>query len=349
MIEVRRQLRHRLRGSPDSTIDLYDDYLRIGTAFDRDVRDHLRHQKLDQSRDAFFCFNGAANLCLDLCAQRGIPSVLDQIDAGPFEEKVVHDECRRWEGWEALSGRIPEQVWVNLRREWKSATRILVNSNWSRQALLQEGASEDKIVVIPLAYEPTVSTAVTPIRRSGPLRILWLGTVCLRKGIPYLFEAARMLGNRQIEFTVTGKLQITEWALRSAPPNVRFTGSIILDQIGQAYSNADLFVLPTISDGFALTQLEAMAHGLPVIATPNCGEVVSDGTDGFIVPARNGQALADAIVRLDEDRTLLESMSHAALAKSRTFTIDRYGRSVQDALARFRASQGRRELPRGTT
>jgi len=66
---------------------------------------------------------------------------------------------------------------------------------------------------------------------------------------------------------------------------------------------------------------EAMAHGLPVVTTPNCGRVVTDGVDGLMVPARDGQALAEAIEQLDDDRSLLRKMSENALQTVKIMTF----------------------------
>ena len=101
----------------------------------------------------------------------------------------------------------------------------------------------------------------------------------------------------------------------------------------ELYRTADAFVLPTISDGFAITQLEAMSYGLPVITTPNCGDVVTPGEDGYIVPIRDPQKLADAIAAFISDRDLLQRMSEKARAKSRTFTLARYANTIEDAVA----------------
>jgi glycosyltransferase involved in cell wall biosynthesis len=92
--------------------------------------------------------------------------------------------------------------------------------------------------------------------------------------------------------------------------------------VREFYREADVFVLPTISDGFALTQLEAMAHGLPVITTPNCGEVVRDGVDGFLIPARDSAALAKALTTLAEDPERLEAMRDSALENLARFNLD---------------------------
>jgi glycosyltransferase involved in cell wall biosynthesis len=145
--------------------------------------------------------------------------------------------------------------------------------------------------------------------------------VVLRKGIQYLVEAARQLVDRPIRFVVIGPVGISTAAIASAPPNMEFLGRATRDRTAAAYRSADLFVLPTLSDGFAVTQLEAMSHGLPVITTPNCGEVVSHGLDGLVIPAGDAPALAAAIADLADDRPQLEAMSRRAVVKAQTFSL----------------------------
>ena len=161
-----------------------------------------------------------------------------------------------------------------------------------------------------------------------PLRVLFLGQVILRKGIQYLIEAARMLLDEAIHFDVVGSIGISEEGVKSSPKNMTYHGPVNRDLTEHFYRNADLFVLPTLSDGFALTQLEAMAHGLPVIATPNCGEVVTDGTDGLIVPSSDPNALAEAFQLILQDPEKLQAMREATGAKLEQFSLARLGENL---------------------
>jgi len=103
-------------------------------------------------------------------------------------------------------------------------------------------------------------------------------------------EAARLLQSDNIEFLLAGPLYISGEAVRSFPANIKILGRVTRDKLGEVYSQAHVFVLADhFSDGFAVTQLEAMAHGLPVVVTPNCGRVVTDGVDGLVVPARDSR------------------------------------------------------------
>lgn len=311
----------------------YLDYLRIGRRFDRAVaRDLEQPGRLDASQDAFFGFNTGSLQTLQMLRSRGVRNVLDQIDPGKVEEDMVFAEAEKWPGWQAAPGRVPREYWDHMAAEWAAADLVLVNSDWSRKALMQQGVPDEKICIVPVAYEPDVGPIPLPRRGNAPLTILWLGSVILRKGIQYLIEAAKLLSDTSLKFVIAGPLGISAQALATAPANMKFIGRVTRDQTDPVYQQADVFVLPTISDGFAVTQVEAMSKGLPVIATPNCGQVVTDGLDGLIVPACDAAALANAIAKLDQDRHLLAEMSHNAFLRSTQFLLPNQARQVEAAV-----------------
>jgi glycosyltransferase involved in cell wall biosynthesis len=178
-----------------------------------------------------------------------------------------------------------------------------------------------------LAYEAPAAVAGPAAPADRPFVILFLGRVTLTKGVPYLLQAARLLksSNPTVKFVIAGPIGITKRAMDHAPGNVEFVGPVARQAVSDLYRQASAFVLPTLSDGFAITQLEAMAHGLPVVITPNCGRVVTDGYDGQIVPPANPEALAAALDGLATDRLRTRQMGQCAMETSRQYSIDRLG------------------------
>jgi glycosyltransferase involved in cell wall biosynthesis len=320
------------RGSREAVGHVWCDY---GAWFAGRLRRHLETIELDPRQDAFFGFDTGCLEALQLLRERGIPCIVNQVDPGRFEEEIVLAEYERWPGWGLSCGRLPQRYWDRLKAEWDTANFVCVNSDWSRSALVQQGVPADKILVTPLAVDlkgrfKIIDRSV----RSGPLRVLWLGSVNLRKGFPYLIEAARMLRHTNMEFLAVGELEISENIIQSFPGSVRIRGPLPRVEVPAMYAKADVFVLPTLSDGFGVTQLEAMSQGLPVIATANCGRVVSHGVDGWIIPPRDSYALADALTRLNDDRVLLREMSRQAQLTVRRFDIPA---NVTTILAEFMA------------
>ncbi len=282
---------------------------------------------------------------------RGGKTIVCQMDPARYEVDLVKEEEKRWPGWAKRSVEIPEAYYRRREEEWAVADLVMVNSEWTKAALIRQGVSADKIIIVPLAYEaPPVEGRGTrdesyQMAEKGPrlstfdvrrtLRVLFLGQVILRKGIQYLIEAAMLLKNEAIHFDIVGSIGISDQAVSSAPSNMTFHGPVSRDRTDEFYRSVDLFVLPTLSDGFALTQLEAMAHGLPVIATPNCGEVVTDGVDGLIVPASDSNALAEALQLLIQDPERLRSMSAATGAKVEQFSLGRLGENLEEVERRL--------------
>jgi len=126
------------------------------------------------------------------------------------------------------------------------------------------------------------------------LSLLFLGQVNLRKGVGRLLEAMRLLKDEAISLTLAGPCEIDPSAWADLP-QVKWMGVVPRSEVGSHYEAADLFILPTISDGYALTQLEALAHGLPVLASRHCGEAVRHGENGWILDDLEPATIANAI------------------------------------------------------
>ena len=317
----------RNRFSPD---EIAAEHCRFGKKFAELVRQHVRRLDLNPKRDAFFGFNTNCLETIEYLRDNDVFTVVDQVDPGKVEEDLCVEEAERWPGWGKIPGRMPQSYWDRIAAEWSAADLVLVNSQWSADALVKQGVPTNKIIVVPLAID---FHGNRPTTAQGPLKVLWLGSVILRKGIQYLIEAARLLQNTKIEFLVVGPVGISDAAVKSFPPNVRLLGRITRDRLQEIYHRAHVFVLPTISDGFAITQLEAMSYGLPVVTTPNCGRVVTNGMDGLIVPARDGVALAEALASLDGDRDLLRVMSSNALVTASKYDLPSNARVIQELVA----------------
>jgi glycosyltransferase involved in cell wall biosynthesis len=275
----------------------------------------------DVPHEAFFGYSSESLELLRHERRNGVRTTVCQVDPGQFEDDIVAEEEKRFPNFLSAAGPArrskPEAFQTRLHEEWSEAHTVVVNSRWSAEALVLQGVPEHKIKVVPLMYDaPPVRVSREP---SLPLRVLWLGTLCLRKGLPYALEAAQMLKASPVRFTFAGALDVNPLAL-NLPDNCRYIGHVSRSLLPDVYGEHDVLLLPTLSDGFALTQLEAMAHGLPVIATANCGDVVEEGRSGFLVPVRDSKALVRAIGALLENPEHLESMSVNAQARAKEFS-----------------------------
>lgn len=263
-------------------------------------------QRSDNPVDTVFAYSYAAKDIFKYARTRGWRTVLGQIDPGPAEERIVA-ALNMNHGWQPA----PAEYWTNWRSECELADHIVVNSNWSRDALLTEGIAEEKIRVVPLAFEPTSESfarsyppSFTPER---PLRVLFLGQINLRKGVTQLFDAVKALRDEMIEFWFVGPLQVD--VPTEIKDRIKYFGAASRSDVDRYYRDADVFILPTLSDGFGLTQLEAQSWKLPVIASRNCGDVVTHNLNGLLLEEVSSAAIAAAIQELLRAPERLQTMS----------------------------------------
>lgn len=339
-----------LAESRRSFVNPYEGFLLAGESFGRRVVRALEGRESKTGRDVvFFGYDTGFLEPARWVRTRGGRTVVCQMDPSRYEAELVKAEEERWPGWAKRPLHTPEAYFQRREEEWGAADLVMVNSEWTQQALVRQGVDGDRIVVVPLAYEGEHSGTGGQGNRmhpghdlpghgftdARPLRVLFLGQVILRKGIQYLLEAARLLGDEPILFDVVGPIGISDKGVASAPRSVTFHGPVSRDRTGGFYEDADLFVLPTLSDGFGLTQLEAMSRGLPVIVTPNCGEVVTDQRDGMIVPAGDPMALAEALQWMAQDPSRLGEMRVAAMAKAAMFGLPRLAGNLSELAQRL--------------
>lgn len=280
---------------------------------------------------------------------RGWKTLLLQIDPGPEEERIVADEVARVpvlaSEWQAA----PAGYWACWRQECDLADRIIVNSEWSREGLIRSGVPSEKLSVIPLAYEAPAAFSDEPatkeircqrsemryarmyparFTKERPIRVLFLGQVNLRKGIARLLDAARILSDEPVEFWIVGPVQVTNATTTATDARVKWFGPVTRSEAAEKYRAADVLILPTLSDGFAITQLEAQAHGLPVIASRFCGGVIEGGRNGMILEEPSAAGIAAAIRDCIADPSRLQNLA----ARSRVaneFTIDALAQRLQ--------------------
>lgn len=293
--------------------DLFLDYVREGRAF----AEACARQMKNFSFDTYFGFSSASLEALEFARKVGKFGVIDQIDPARVEDEIVAEERRRFPALERDHSRIPESYLARLDAEWETAHRVIVNSSWCRSALIKQGVPPDKLKIVPLPFRAVISAK--PRVWKQPMKVLWLGTLCLRKGIYYALEAARLLRAAPLEFTIAGDHSVDLGRIR-VPSNVTILGRVPRIHAAELYKSHDLFILPTLSDGFAITLVEAMAYGLPVISTNRCGEVVQEGVSGHLIPAADAEKLAEALLSFVEDKAALPRMSVAALDRARDFS-----------------------------
>jgi glycosyltransferase involved in cell wall biosynthesis len=261
----------------------------------------------------------------------GLFVVHEQI-LNPDVGRILREERKAYPGIEPQDSL--DQVNDDEQRDftqWREAHLLLAPSHFVRAGMARMGADPDKIAIVEYGLpEEWLRNRPQPV----PGRVLFVGSVGLRKGNHYLAHAKRLLDHRRIPTEVRVVGPATPGLLRHREfQGPHYEGQIPRVQMAEEFRRADVFVLPTLSDSFALVHLEALAWGVPVITTPNCGSVVRDGIDGFVVPIRNAEVIAEKIETILGDRDLRDWMSRNAKQRAREYTWTRYKERLLQAVS----------------
>lgn len=277
--------------------------------------------------DAVYVFNGAGLEILRHARERGLRTMVEQT-AAPVEidEGLLAEERRRWPGWEYAGA--SRAAWGPMaereRREWDLADVILCGSEYVRDGLEQAGGPIENAAVVPYGVPVEMLSPRAPRADDGELHVLFAGTICLRKGIPYVMEAARRIGSRRVRFRAVGPIGVADAAARELRSVVELPGAVPRSRMPEEYAWADVFLMPSISEGSANVCYEALGRGLPVVTTHNAGSVVREGVEGFLVPPGDAEAIAGRIEELAANRELRREMGIAARKRAEEFTWKKY-------------------------
>jgi glycosyltransferase involved in cell wall biosynthesis len=279
---------------------------------------------------------GEGRSFLEEARRRGLKVVCD-VNVALSAERIVQAEQARFPDWED-----PIVYWGETLKDpgggfdptgpmLRASDRLLCPSEFVRDDLVENfGIDPARTWIMPYAVEPRWLELQT---ESQPGRVLFAGTAELRKGIQYLGPAAELLHARSADYEVrvaggvSARIRGQERTQRLA-----FLGRVPRARMSEEFARADVFVLPSLAEGSAGVVYEALGAGLPVVTTKASGSVVRDGLEGFIVPERDPDALAEAIDRIVSDRELRARMSRAARVRARAFAWDRFGERLVEAV-----------------
>jgi len=292
---------------------------------------------------------GAAFLSYSYYAHSGfshytsdLPRILFQLHPHPMsvrqilrKERDLHPECaesldKEWE----LS--LPEVDFERLVQECGMAEHWMVASSFSKQTLVENGLPAHRIHVIP--YGTDLDT-FRPRRRGssgrGPLQLLFVGTLGQRKGISYLLEAINLLPPNSVELTVCGRPVDDLGLFRQSQVPVRLRPNASADELREAYQTSDLFVFPSVAEGFGHVLLEAMASGLPIISTTRTAapDLIREGKEGFVTQPGDSVQLAKCVEYFLQHPERLDPMRKAARQRAEHFTWERFRTGVAKTVA----------------
>lgn len=247
------------------------------------------------------------------------------------QQDLLKEEYKRFNVFNAPIN--PKNV-NKILEEYKKSDYIMTCSGFTYNSYIKHGIPAEKVLRIPYGVNLDFFLDEKE-NKKDKFRVICVGLMCLRKGIPYLIDAWKKLNlpEKETELLLVGNIQKDlNQVLKNVtlPKNIIFYGSTGRDNLKKLYKGSSLFVLPSIEEGLSMTIAEAMASGLPVICTTNTGgqDLIEDEKHGFITPIRNVDAIAEKILWCYKNRERSQEMGKLGQQKVKNFTWDHYGEKV---------------------
>ena len=287
-------------------------------------------------------FQGATGQCarsLVAAKKQGSRTLLDVVTTHIEDFGAQQDrECALFRVRPAIN----TSLRTSILQEYERADLIRVMSNPARESFLARGFSSKRVVVVPPPINPE---EFKEAQFDGPtFRISFVGLIEPWKGFHYLIDAFHALDLPDTELIFwgsTGARPISRYLQEQVARNPAITMRPIEVRrfYEEVYARSSVLVHPSLADGFGYVVAEAMASGLPVIVTPNTGasDLVIDGHNGYIVPARDRDALRDRLAHLAQNPSLLREMGQAARETARSLTFDKFTERYHSCLRRLAA------------
>jgi alpha-maltose-1-phosphate synthase len=327
---------------------------RLGLQRTRQLLNHLATITFDtwmanslEDCDIFHCLSGFGTRS-HYVAQRQFGAIT-MCDRGSshicYQDEILAEEYARWGlPYQPIS----RHIMARELEEYATSDLIVIPSTFVYRSFIEKGISAQKLVKIP--YGVNLSLFKPVAKEDQVFRVIYTGALSIRKGIPYLLEALATLRLPNFDLWLIGNVtnEIKPF-LKKYEGGFRSLGHIPREELYRYYSQGSVFVIASIEEGLALVQAQAMACGLPVIATTNTGgeDLFTNGVEGFIVPIRSPEAIREKVLYLYEHPEVREEMSRAALQRVQQLGGWRdYGEQM---VTMYEQALARRGKPSGAT
>lgn len=268
-----------------------------------------------------------------------IKTVLDASIANRLYSKIIYKKMAEKEQDENYYN-IGENLWEkNFDKkcidEIKNTDYFIVPSNFVKKSYIEFGVNPEKIFIVPYGVNIFNDIKKEKIEIKNKVNFLFVGQIDYRKGIPLLLEVFSEMNKENCSLTLVGENQLPKEISKKYEniKNIYFTGKVTQDKLKDIYSNSDVFVLPTLTEGMALVGLEAMGCGLPVICTENSGinDLITNET-GFTIEAGNKKLLKEKMEWFLNNQDKILKMGENSRIIANRYTWDKYKENIKQVI-----------------
>ena len=270
------------------------------------------------------------------------PRIVFQFHPHAYSNKKIFMEEAERHPETAANLKLEKECFVSpkkLKESWdeiKMTDYFIVASSFTKQTLIENGANENKIFIAPYGVD-TTKYPFKERKGSNLINFVFVGSYTERKGIYYLLSAAKKLELEGYNFKLrmTGRAKynpemLTKYGLK----NIEFYHNLSHKQLIDLLHSSDVFVFPSLCEGFAFVIIEAMSTGLPIISTTRTAgrDIVREGIDGFTINPSSVDELYEKMKYFITNPEQCSIMGKNAAATAKTITWDNFENKVISAI-----------------
>jgi glycosyltransferase involved in cell wall biosynthesis len=248
--------------------------------------------------------------------------------------RLLAEEAERYPAWEPTleSTREPEEKLFQKEEELRLADRITCPSKFVMDSIPLEIRQKTPCQISPFGSPPDEPVDFEHSQKNNILKLLFVGSMSQRKGLADLFEALKLLKGEPISLSILGQPSMSMEFYRKQLPDFEYYPPCTNSKVRKIMQLHDALVLPSIVEGRALVQQEALSCGLPIIATPNAGgeDLVEEGVTGHLVPIRSPEKIAQAISLIMANRINRDGIQKLCQKKAREYSWEKYAQNIID-------------------
>lgn len=212
--------------------------------------------------------------------------------------------------------------------EYRLANKIVVISNVAKESFLNRGVPNEKLAIVRLGASLDVFRSNERQKTMREiLEVVYFGTIGVRKGVVYLLKAFENLASERIRLTCIGSIEPELKGISQKYPQVRFEKPLPHKDLAKRLRDFDVFVMPSLEDGFGLVVPQAMAAGLVPVVSKAVGasELISDGKNGVLIQPKDSEAIVRVLKGFLNDPNRLDNMRTNVVKDKTSLSWDYYG------------------------
>lgn len=285
-------------------------------------------RQLPEELDAVVCYENAALHTFRAAKKKGVTTILDAASFHHQWQDAVYEPVEPADAHARINAHKDKEIAL--------ADHVLTVSELARDSYVKGGVPDHKVTAVPMGADLSDFSPPESRRASSeePVKFLFVGHAGRRKGTDTLLSATEKLVNHGVSHRVQFAGDVDEALFADAPPTVEQLGYLGRDALVDSMHRSDVLVLPSRHDSFGRVVVEAMATGLPALVSANVGakQVITEGANGWVVPAEDREALAEQIRWCAEHSGQVAGMQEAAVTAAKDYTWAAYRERVVDVL-----------------